>query len=71
MKANAVNLLDDAAAEHAHQPNHVYVPSQAPGRAALYENRLFVVFDCWGFSKKIQPGFREKAILSFAQQKRL
>ena len=27
-----------------------------------------MVFDCWGFSKKIQLGFREKAILSLAQQ---
>ena len=40
MKANAVNLLDDAAAEHVYQLNHVYVPSPAPGRMVLYENRL-------------------------------
>ena len=68
MKANAVNLLDDAAAEHAYQLNHVYVPSPASGRTVLHEDRLFVVFDCWDFSKKIQLGFREKAILSLAQQ---
>ena len=61
MKANAVNLLDHAAAEHVYQLNHVYVPSPAPGRTVLYENKLFVVFDCWDFSKKIQLGFREKA----------
>ena len=68
MEANAVDLLDDAAAEHVYQLNHVYIPSPASGRTVLYENRLFVVFDCWDFSKKIQLGFREKAILSLAQQ---
>ena len=40
MKANAVNLLDDAAAEHVYQLNHVYVPSPAPGRTVLYEDKL-------------------------------
>ena len=68
MKANAANLLDDAAAEHVYQLNHVYIPSPTSGRTVLYENRLFVVFDCWDFSKKILLGFREKAILSLAQQ---
>ena len=37
-------------------------------RTVLYENKLFVVFDCWDFSTKIQLGFREKTILSLAQQ---
>ena len=68
MKANAVDLLDDAAAEHVYQLNHVYIPSPASGRTVLYENKLFVVFDCWDFSKKIQLGFREKTIRSLAQQ---
>ena len=68
MKANVVNLLDDAAAEHVYQLNHVYVPSPAAGCTVLCENRLFVVFDCWDFSKKIQLAFRQKAILSLAQQ---
>ena len=61
MKANAVDLLDDAAAEHIYQLNHVCVPPPTAGRSVLYGNRLFVVFDCWDFSKKIQLGFREKA----------
>ena len=68
MKANAVQLLDDAAAEHLYQLNHVYVPSPTAGQVVQYENRLFVVFECWDFSKKIQIAFREKAILSLAQQ---
>ena len=68
MKANAVHLLEEAAAEHVYQLNHVYVPSPAAGREVLLENRLFVVFGCWDFSKKIQVGFRAKAILSLAQQ---
>jgi hypothetical protein len=68
MKANAVDLLDEAAAEHIYQLNHVYVPSPTAGQTVQYENRLFVVFDCWDFSKKIQLAFREKAILSLAQQ---
>jgi len=68
MKANAVHLLEEAAAEHVYQLNHVYAPSPAAGREAMLENRLFVVFDRWDFSKKIQVGFRAKAILSVAQQ---
>ncbi len=59
MKANAVQLLDDAAAEHLYQLNHVYVPSPTAGQVVQYENRLFVVFECWDFSKKIQIAFRE------------
>ena len=68
MKANAADLLDDTAAEHVYQLNHVYVPSPTAGRTVLYGNRLFVVFDCWDFSKKVQLAFRSKAILSLAQQ---
>ena len=68
MKSNAVNLLDEAAAEHIYQLNHVYVPSPTAGQTVQYENRLFVVLDCWDFSKKIQLAFREKAILSLANQ---
>ena len=68
MKANAMHLLDDADAEHIYQLNHVYVPSPTAGQTVQYENRLFVVFECWDFSKKIQLAFREKAILSLAQQ---
>jgi len=71
MKANAVQLLDDAAAEHLYQLNHVYVPSPTAGQVVQCGNRLFVVFECWDFSKKIQLAFREKAILSLAQQEGL
>ena len=46
MKANAANLLDDAAAEHVYQLNHVYIPSPTPRRTVQYKNRLCVVFDC-------------------------
>ena len=53
IKDRAVDLMDDAAEEHVYQLNHVYVPSPAAGRTVLYEDRLFVVFDCWDFSKKI------------------
>ena len=67
LKDNTVNLLEDAAEEHVYQLNHVYVPSPAAGREVMYEDRLFIVFDCWDFSKKIQLAFREKAILTLAQ----
>ena len=68
MKANTMDLLDEAAAEHIYQLNHVYVPSPTAGQTVQFENKLFVVFDCWGFSKKIQLAFREKAMLTLAQQ---
>ena len=68
MKANAMDLLDDAAAEHIYQLNHVYVPSPTAGQTVEFDNRLFVVLDCWDVSKKIPLAFREKAILSLAQQ---
>ena len=68
MKANAMDLLDDAAAEHIYQLNHVYVPSPTAGQTVEYENMLFAVFDCWGFSEKIQLAFREKDLLPLAQQ---
>jgi len=55
MKANAVNLLDDAAAEHVYQLNHVYIPSPTSGRTVLYEDRLFVVFDS---CESLQPRWR-------------
>ena len=42
-------------------------PFATAERTVLHENKLFVVFDCWDFSKKIQLGFREKAVLSLAQ----
>ena len=45
----------------------MYVPSPTAGQTVVYDNKLFVVFDCWDFSKKIQVGFREKAMLSLAQ----
>ncbi len=67
LKAGAMDLLDDAAAEHIYQLNHVFVPSPTAGQTVEYEKRLFVLFDCWDFSKKIQLAFREKAILSLAQ----
>ena len=68
MKANEMQLLDDAAAEHLYQLNHVYIPSPTAGQVVQYGNRLFVVFECWDFSKKTLLAFREKAILSLAQQ---
>ena len=58
MKANSMDLLDEAAAEHIYQLNHVYVPSPTAGQTVEYENKLFVVFDCWDFTKKIQLAFR-------------
>ena len=67
MKCSADSLLEDNAPEHVYQLNHVYAPSPAAGRSVLYEGMLFTVFDCWDFSKKIQVGFREKAMLSLAQ----
>ena len=48
--------------------NHVYIPSPTAGQVAQYGDRLFVVFECWDFSKKTLLAFREKAILSLAQQ---
>ena len=67
MKANVVDLLDDAAVDHVYQLNHVYVPSPTVGKTVMYEDRLFTVYDCWDFSRKIQVAFREKATLSLAQ----
>ena len=53
MKANAVQLLDDAAAEHLYQLNHVYIPSPTAGKVVQYDKRLFVIFDCWDFPSRL------------------
>ena len=68
IRAASVGLLEDAATEHVYQLNHVYVPQPAPTHDVTFDNRLFAVFDCWDFSKKVQLAFRSKAILSLAQQ---
>ena len=34
----------------------------------MYDNRLFAIFDCWDFSQNVQIAFRQKAMLSLAQQ---
>ena len=60
------SLLDDDAAEHVYQLNHVFVPAPAPTHSVKYDGRLFAVFDCWDFSQKLQLGFRSKAMRSLA-----
>ena len=52
MKANAANLLDDAAAERVYQLNHAYIPSPTPGRTVQYENKLFLWYSIAGASQK-------------------
>ena len=59
-------LLEESATEHLYQLNHVYVPAPTLSHNVTYEGRLFAVFDCWDFSKKIQLAFRAKAMLALA-----
>ena len=60
LKDKAVDLLEDTAEEHDYQLNHVHVPPPAAGREVVYQDRLFVVVDCWDFSKKISLPFVRK-----------
>ena len=65
LKVNHGALLGDAT-EHLYQLNHVYVTPPTTEDKIIFEDRLFGVFDCWDYSKKIQVGFRAKAMLSLA-----
>lgn len=64
LKYKAVGILEDTAEEHVYQLNHMYVRSPGAGREVMYADRLFVVFDCWDFPKKIQIFFRKNKSLS-------
>ena len=61
-------LLEDDAAEHVYQLNHVYITAPASTHSITYDSRLFAVFGCWDFSQKLQLAFRSKAMCSLASQ---
>ena len=60
------NLLGDAT-EHLYQLNHIYVVPPTKLDAVKSQYGLFANFDCWDSSKKINLGFRSKAMLQLAQ----
>ena len=65
IKGNHEFLLGDAT-EHLYQLNHVYVTPPTLADNILFEDRLFTVLQCWDYSKRIQLGFRAKAMLALA-----
>ena len=65
---DSVGLTRDAT-EHLYQLNHVYVvpPSKTDTIKTIKDDRLFAQLECWDHVKKIQLGFRCKAMLQLAQ----
>ena len=66
LTAASRELLEGDATEHVYQLNHVYVPAPAKTHTVTHDGRLFAIFDCWDFSKKVQLAFRSKAMCSLA-----
>ena len=67
LKTNPASLVEDLAAYHIYQLNHVYVVATAATHDVDYQDRLFSVFDGWGYSRKVQIAYRGKAMLALAQ----